>query len=487
MRDETKTGAGREKSLLGRLFEYGEGESYPFHMPGHKRRLLPRELETARGLDITEIDGFDDLHNPKGIINECQKRAAALYGSDVTAFLVNGSSGGILAAISACCRPGAKIVVARNCHRSVYSAIEINCLNPIYIYPQVDELTGICLGITPGSIEKVFDENGEISCLVITSPTYEGMCSNIGEICRIAHDRGIPVIVDEAHGAHFRFSDVFPQSSIECGGDIVINSLHKTMPALTQTALMHINGDLVDRKRLRHMLKIFQTSSPSYILMGSIDGCIRMMEDDGVEIFEKYTANLLKLREELSNLKMLKLLKKNDFQHIWDMDASKLVISSLGSGITGLELMQRLRENFSLEMEMAGPDYIIAMTAPGDDAEGFKRLNHAVHEIDNELSAVASPGNATAGCGFLMPHVDKAMNPAQALWKNSESIRVSGAVGRIAAEYIYIYPPGIPLIVPGEIINEDVCSIIKSWMEIGFDVRGIGASKTGEATVEVLA
>ena len=238
-------------TLYKKLKEYSVGGTYPMHMPGHKRKP-PFEFGNAFDIDITEIDGFDNLHKPEGVLLEAQKRAAELFGVKETLFLVNGGSSGILIAISACTKRNDKILLARNSHKSCYHAVELCGLVPDYIVPEFDEEYGAFKGVTALEIKEHLEKNPDIKAVVITSPTYEGRVSEVKEIADCVHAKGGVLIVDEAHGSHFRFGNMFPESAVTQGADIVINSIHKTLPSMTQTALLHICSDRVDMDRIRH-------------------------------------------------------------------------------------------------------------------------------------------------------------------------------------------------------------------------------------------
>ena len=249
--------------LYDKILEYTESDFYPFHMPGHKRNVL--DVDNPYFYDITEIDGFDNLHNPQGILKDKMDAAKEFYDSDKTFFLVNGSTCGIMAAISSVVKEKESVLVARNCHKSVFSAIYINNLDVQYVLPDYIERYGIDGGISPSKVEMMLDKNPEIKAVIITSPTYEGVVSDVEKIAEIAHSRNVVLIVDEAHGAHFGMHKAFPKSALSQGADIVIQSLHKTLPALTQTAIMHVKSRLVDIKKLEAMISVFETSSPSYV------------------------------------------------------------------------------------------------------------------------------------------------------------------------------------------------------------------------------
>ncbi|MDO5136501.1 MAG: aminotransferase class I/II-fold pyridoxal phosphate-dependent enzyme, partial [Eubacteriales bacterium] len=259
------------KKLYKELEKYGKSDFYPFHMPGHKRNPSCVDGEFLFERDITEISGFDDLHHPEGLLRDSMERLSDLYGTKESFFCVNGSTGALLSAISAGIQKGGRFLVARNCHKSVYHAIYLRDLSPIYLYPQTDPDLGINGGISPSHVEKCLEENKGIQGIMITSPTYDGVVSDIEAIAKLAHKYGIPLIVDEAHGPHFRFSPYFPTSAVDLGADVVVQSFHKTLPSLTQTAVLHLCSDRVDREKIKRFLGMYQTSSPSYLLMASLD------------------------------------------------------------------------------------------------------------------------------------------------------------------------------------------------------------------------
>ena len=261
-------------TIYEKLKAYSDSDYYGFHMPGHKRKMHMSWDADPYTVDITEIEGFDDLHHAEGILKEAQERAARIYHADETHFLVNGSTVGILSAIMGVTDKGDQILVARNCHKSVYHAIYLNELEPVYVYPEYDEKTGLNGEVKADEIALLLEKNPNIKAVMIVSPTYDGVVSDVKKIAEVAHAHEIPLIVDEAHGAHFGFDPYFPKNANENGADIVIHSVHKTLPSLTQTALLHINGTFVNREKVRMYLHMLQSSSPSYVLMASIDECM---------------------------------------------------------------------------------------------------------------------------------------------------------------------------------------------------------------------
>ena len=453
-------------SLYDKLIEYNKSDYYGFHMPGHKRNEKMFGTRLPYGIDITEIDGFDDLHHAETLIKDQEERAAHLYKAEETHFLVNGSTVGILSAILGVTNRGDKILVARNCHKSVYNAMELNGLRPIYIYPEYEKDLQINGEVSGEKIEILLNENPDIKAVMIVSPTYDGVLSDVEKIAQIVHKRGIPLIVDEAHGAHFGFHPYFPENSNVKGADIVIHSVHKTLPSLTQTALIHINGEIVDREKVRKYLHMLQSSSPSYILMASIDRCMELLESEGHTLFELYAQRIDVLRTELQGLKHLEILQTEQF------DRSKFLISVKKTGITSKKLADILLHTYHLQMEMTGGTYVLAMTALGDTKEGFERLKRALFEIDQSLSDEKQEDHLPVELPKL-PLVCTNEEIERKKCGNEELILWKASIGRISTEYAYVYPPGIPLIVPGEQITQEAIQVLALYAELGFSVEGI--------------
>lgn len=468
------------------LWEYSESDYYGFHMPGHKRNQCLTDSKLPYHIDITEIEGFDDLHHPKGLIKEAEKRAAVLFQAEETHYLINGSTAGILSGILGCTSRGDKVLVARNCHKSVYHAIHLNELYPVYVYPGFSHHIELSGAVYAADIEQALEQEQDVKVVVITSPTYDGVVSDIEAIAQKTHERGIPLIVDEAHGAHFGFHSYFPQNANTKGADVVIHSLHKTLPSLTQTALIHMNGNLAPRREIRQYLQMFQTSSPSYVLMASIDTCIDMVHTRGQEHFQKYTEILEKARQRLAAFNHLKLVETKEF------DRSKIIISVKSANITGKELYSRLLEKYHLQLEMAASSYVLAMTSIGDTQEGIKRLIDALMQIDSQLS------EADTNVGrYLLPVLKQRYTSAETekrrqrkevgnihekITSHTKFLEWEKAVGKITVEYAYIYPPGIPLFVPGEELSKEAVRILNSYKTQGFIIEGL----KNQGKVEVL-
>lgn len=464
-----------------RLEEYAQSNIYPFHMPGHKRKW--RAAADPYAIDITEIDGFDNLHHAEEVLKDAQERAAELYGSRQAYYLVNGSTCGLLAAIGAACRRRGSILVARNCHKAVYHGIYMQELTAHYVYPKINAY-GIACAVTPEQIEKELSQHPDVDAVLLTSPTYEGVVSDIARIAELVHAHGIPLIVDEAHGAHFGLTEdeVFPDSAVHCGADLVVQSLHKTLPSYTQTALLHVCSDRVPQKRVEQFLDIYETSSPSYILMAGMERCIRYMRESGAQELCRFRERLERFGSRMAALRRLKLIGRADFskKQAFGFDASKLLLYTGNAGITGKALYDMLLQDYGLQMEMAAGNYVLAMTSLMDTDDGFERLEAALLEIDARLSQ-KSPDSVTAAStsenvsqfAQLYTPQEQVCTIAEALDSAQEAVELKNATGRIVSDYIYLYPPGIPLLAPGERITEKAVRDICLCLESGFTVHGL--------------
>ena len=464
-------------NLYKELELYGKKDYYPFHMPGHKRNAAVISTDFPFERDITEIDGFDNLHHPEGLILEAQKRAADLYGSKECFFSVNGSTAALLSAVSACVTRGGQILMARNCHKAVYHAVYLRDLKPTYVYPHLEHELGINGGITPSRVKRALEENPDIEAILITSPTYDGVVSDVAGISRIAGEYHIPLIVDEAHGAHFCFSDYFPVSAVELGADIVIQSIHKTLPSMTQTAVLHRCSDRVSSDMLKRFMGIYQSSSPSYILMASIDACMDKIEKDGQELFLSFTENLKRVRERLEKCSCIKIASSDMIGKagIFDYDRSKLLFFTKETSLTGRMLHEILRQEFHIQMEMESEQYVLGITSVGDTSDGFDRLCEAIEEIDRRESLKKKSEEKAEVLNENSPCMEmkQIMSLAEAMESTTRRCPLEESIGKISAEFVYLYPPGTPILVPGEQITGQFIRNMRRYMEQGLDLQGL--------------
>lgn len=472
---KNQTGIAINKNeLYERLAAYAKTDVYPFHMPGHKRADL--NFINPYKIDLTEIEGFDNLHHAEEILLKSQERLQKLYQSKKSYYLVNGSTCGLLSAVGALVKPKDRILIARNCHKSVYNAAKIFQLETNYIYPEWMEC-GIQGHIRPDAVEDALQKYDHTKLVVITSPTYEGIVSDIRKIADIAHKYHAYLIIDEAHGAHFSLSEYFPQSAVSQGADVVIQSLHKTLPSFTQTAALHIAGNLDICGRVEEMLGVFQTSSPSYLLMAGIDRCVGMMERSGKQLFEQFHEKLKYFYKGCRQLKCLHVLTEKDYK-VYDVpaaDPSKIVIYTGNTGICGSQLYFRLLEEFHLQMEMCCEQHVLAMTSVMDSQEGFDRLLQALLVIDQELEQPqnqAEDGSEKIYLKEIVQSIKKVMEISEIADYNIEETACEACAGKICAEFIYLYPPGIPIIVPGEIISDEMIRFLEVCRETGLHVQG---------------
>ena len=464
------------------LISYGESDVYPFHMPGHKRRALP--FPNPYTIDITEIDGFDNLHHAEGLIREAEERAAKLYGADRSYYLVNGSTCGLLAAICAAARRGDKVLAARNCHKAVYHAVSMQGLSVEFLYPAITrgDLQG---QITAAQVEEALTKHPDIAVVILTSPTYEGIVSDVAAIAACCHAHGAALIVDEAHGAHFGFGAGFPENAVRLGADAVIMSLHKTLPSFTQTALLHCNGGRIDTERVARYLGVYETSSPSYLFMAGMDACIDLIREQGAELFAQYRRRLDAFYRDTADLTQLHVMRREDLckEEAYDWDDSKLMIYAGTMG--GEALHQELLGHYHLQMEMVSADYVLGMTSLMDTDEGMRRLVTALHEID-EKNRKTDLGGEVPEAGFtarMYRENPRRMQIYQALDLPYREVPFDEAVGKMAADYVYLYPPGIPLIVPGEIITEEFIRHIRECRERKLNVEGQGNPAPGRIKI----
>lgn len=445
-----------------RLYDFLKNTSangrLPYHMPGHKRSGAFDYLGDAAHIDFTEIDGLDDLHSPCGVLRDTMNLAREIYGSDESFLLVNGSTGGVLAAIHAVCHGGKPLIAARNAHKSVYNAAAL-CNSPVhFIMPRLAD-DGFVLDVTPDSVRNAISVFPNAAAVVVTSPTYDGVVSDISGIADVCHENEIPLIVDAAHGAHLGFLDKEIPSPVKCGADIVIMSLHKTMPSLTQTGLLHVRSDLVKSEDVMRSLAIFETSSPSYVLMSSIDGCLHEMKNNA--LFCDWARRIDTIRNVADECENIRLRDPVVDDGAYAFDKSKLILSLRGA--SGAECAEILRKRYKTEPEMVSYGYVLLMTGAGD----FDEMTAELCTILRSIRAEKAKDNDVP-CGFrsYVCNPESGMTISEALEAETEIIPIDGAVGRVAAEFVLPYPPGIPLVAPGERIGQNIAETVCAGLNV---------------------
>ncbi|MGI6732230.1 MAG: aminotransferase class I/II-fold pyridoxal phosphate-dependent enzyme [Anaerovoracaceae bacterium] len=481
----------------GFLNNHAKKDTVSFHMPGHKGSSLYKRFHLDDFLgnlvnwDVTEIKGADNLFQAEGIIREVEEQYANLYNVEKSYLLINGTSGGIIAAILASVPKGKKLIMARNCHKSVFNALTLADIQPVYAYPELNEEFGISGAISPEEIETLLKENPEAEAVILPSPNYYGICSDIESIAKVVHKYHKVLIVDQAHGAHLsmfrKYGDHgLPMSAEEAGADIVINSIHKTLASFTQSAVLNLNSNRVKPFLLEDKLQCIQSTSPSYILMASLDANAYLMREHGQQLMEEWAESLDYFYKEAREIKGLKFIDK-----IPGMDWTKINISFDAFGITGDELEKILMEKYNIYIELFTGDLVMCMTGVGNRKEDYQKLLKALNEIS--MSNLDSPKKG------LGDHLERealhkkaaqgvAQGPTKAkrpdlypIPRTRKQIPLEEADGLICASSIIPYPPGIPFVCPGEKIDRDAIEYIKSLREKGEKV--IGINEQGEVFV----
>ena len=443
-----------KNELYSRLKEYHQRNTVRMHMPGHKQKGESDPLwQGIHSLDVTEIRGMDDLHAPEGILKEAMARAARLWGAEESFFLVGSATAGILAAVSCVLgTSGKEVLLARNCHKSVYHACELMAAEPHYLLPAWEEESGTFGAVTAEAVREALERYPATVLVVLTSPTYEGVLSDVAGIARVCREKGAVLLVDEAHGAHLELHGVFAGGAVKAGADLVVQSLHKTLPALTQCALLHRGSDRVDGAALRRRLQMLQTSSPSYLLMASMDRCVRRMESEGETLLSSWRDSVRSLREGAASLRNIALFSPAS----GGFDPTKITLHSLDPSCSGKELARRLEER-GVVAEMSLWQNCLLYTGAMTDREDARRTLDALRRIDGTMQR--GELLPVSYCSAL-PKAKESFSRALAL--PTEEIPLREAAGRICADYLWAYPPGIPLLCPGEVAEPEVLFTLES-------------------------
>ena len=464
----------------------------PCHFPGHKqgRGVDPRFLEFvghgAFYLDLTEVPGLDDLHRPAGAIAEAQRLAAEAFGAEETFFLVNGTTAGNQAMLLATCRPGDLVAVARNAHRSVLAGLIMSGAFPLYLEPEWDPRLGIWLGLDPGKVEAVLERNPGIRALLLTYPTYHGIAGHLEPILRQAHERGIPVLVDEAHGSHLGFHPCFPPSAMQAGADASAQSAHKTLGALTQASYLHVRGRRVDRERLRSALQMVQTTSPSYLLMVSLDLARRRMALEGYSLLGRALELAREARRRLNRIPGLYCPGEEMTSRpgVAGLDPSRLLIHLAELGITARQAESWLREHCRIQVEGAEGHLLVVPVTIADTPDTLEALVAALGRMAREKAGPAGeyPQDVPVP---RPPAPEVVLSPREALFRPRRRLPLRSATGHLAAEWVCPYPPGVPVLAPGERLTPEVVGWLEYARAAGLKVQG--PADSGLHTIAVLS
>ncbi|QUH25113.1 aminotransferase class I/II-fold pyridoxal phosphate-dependent enzyme [Serpentinicella alkaliphila] len=464
-----------ELPIIEYLIKLEESNVASFHVPGHKNGKIFKNFNhlfhKLSSIDTTEIPGNDNLHYPTGIIKDSLEIAKEVFKSNETFYLINGSTSGIYSMIMAVTSPGDKIIINRNCHQSVIHACVLGELSPIYVYPNIDLKTGIPLEICPEEIEKQILSNMDAKAILITYPTYEGVASDLKKIAEITHKYDKILLVDEAHGAHLGLSDDLPMTALECGADVVVQSTHKTLSALTQGAMLHVQGNKIDIDKLKFMLRMHQSSSPSYILMASLEFAVMMYKNYGPALMNRLLLNIKDFQKSMLDISSIGLYTVNlKGQHnIFSHDSTKLFLYSKDNEFSGIWLETHLRDKYNIQMELSNLNGALAIASIANDKNDFDKLLNALYNLDKQKSGkvrVSSYLNS-------YPTVYQKLKPREAIYSQKRRIEVKRSIGHISGEFITPYPPGIPLIIPGEVITEEVVQYLFHGLKTGINIVGL--------------
>jgi len=460
------------------LLEHIQKNPIQFHIPGHKKGagMEPKFREfighNALAMDLINIGPLDDLHSPKGIIKEAQKLAAEAFGADHTFFSVQGTSGAIMTMVLSVCGPGDKIIVPRNVHKSVMSAIIFSGASPVFIHPEVDKNLGISHGITTESVEKALQQYPDAKGLLVINPTYFGISADLKQIVNIAHSYNVPVLVDEAHGVHIHFHDKLPLSAMQAGADMAATSVHKLGGSMTQSSILNVREGLVSPDRVQSILSMLTTTSTSYLLLASLDAARKQLATKGYELLEQTIQLANQTRYEINKIDHLYCVGEEILgtNATYDYDPTKLIISVKELGITGYDAELWLREQYNIEVELSDLYNLLCLITPGDTEYETSLLIKALRALSKEFSHQA---NKQAEVSVLLPDIPVlALTPRDAFYAETEMVPFEQSVGRIIAEFVMVYPPGIPIFIPGEIITKENLHYIRKNLDAGLPVQG---------------
>lgn len=471
--------------ILQGLNDYIAQNNIRFHMPGHKGKdYLSIWADEYHKIDVTEVPGTDNLHDPKEIILESQRLAAKTFGAKRTFFSVNGTTGGIYAAISTVAKPGSKVLIQRNCHRSVYNAIILNNLKAEYIYPSYNQKRKITTGINPMDVEESLRKHNDIVAVVITNPSYYGICSNIEEIAVIVHRYNKLLVVDEAHGSHFKFSDKLPMTAMDAGADIAIQSTHKTLPAFTQSSMIHVGTDNIDIQRLANMVSMYQTTSPSYLLLSSLDLSRAYMQDEGKAKLNLIIDYINKSTSYLKSLDGIEVFDSDNINHedIYDFDITKILIHI--HALSGVSLEGILRSKYNIQLEMSDHFYGLALSSVFDDTEDIDKLVYAIEDILKNTKKIENikPNYLGEISRDIEPKISIPLH--EAFHRNKEIVSIHKSIGLTSGTFVIPYPPGIPILCPGEVITSEIIEYIDFL--ISDKTHILGLLNENEKEIEVI-
>lgn len=471
--------------LFDAMVGLAESRKVSFHTPGHKsgkgistrfRKFVGPKIFT---IDLTTLDEVDSLQNPTGVIKEAQGLAAKASGADRSYFLVNGTTVGNHAMVASTTRPGDTILIARNCHRSVLTGLVVSGARPVFFQPRYDARIRLTLNVTFETAKQAIDSNPGARAILLTSPNYYGLCADIERIIPYAHEKGLVVLVDEAHGPHLKFNPKLPICALDAGADICVQSTHKIVGGMTQASMLHAKAGRVDIDNVTKMLKLLQTTSPSYILMASLDLARMQMATEGKKLLNRAIKLAEEARAEINRISGVSCLSREEARAAGmpDMDVTKLTIRVSDLGLSGYHISQILNTRFGIQVEMADPFHVLVIVSIGDRQDDLDRLVEALRTVAAEIGL---QGQLMPLDRVTPPLLDNKciMTPRDAFYSETELVGIHSAAGRVSAEIVTVYPPGIPLLVPGEEISRNAIEYITHMAGLGAIIDGLNENNT---------
>ncbi|WP_411678891.1 aminotransferase class I/II-fold pyridoxal phosphate-dependent enzyme [Clostridium thailandense] len=466
-----------ETPLFDALMEYVNRETIPFHVPGHKKGIgMDEEFKNFIGenpfkIDVTVFKLVDSLHHPTGPIKKAQQLAADAYGSDAAFFSIHGTSGAIQAMVMSVVRAGEKIIIPRNVHKSITAGIILSGAIPVYMQPALDKKVGIAHGVTPETVERTLKENPDAKAVLIINPTYYGVATDIKRIADIVHSYDIPLIVDEAHGPHLGFNDKLPVSAMHAGADICSQSTHKIIGALTQCSLLQVRSERIDIHRVQQVLSLLQTTSPSYILMASLDCSRRQIALQGEELLDKTIELCDYARTEINKIPGFYCFGKEILgdEGVYALDPTKITITCRDLGITGYDLDMILCNKYHIQVELSDLYNVLAVGSFGDTKSSIDALLKALRETSDEYY-----GKGNKKSDFIdIPSIPSQIKiPRDAFNDIKTPVLLKNSIGMISGEFLMAYPPGIPILCPGEEITQEIVDYVQKLKDTGLYVQG---------------
>ena len=456
------------------LVELEENRIVPFDVPGHKRGKGNKELRKLLGekcleLDVNSMKPLDNLCHPVSVIKEAEQLAAKAFKAGHAFFMVNGTTSAVQAMIMSVVKKGDKIIMPRNVHRSAINALIITGAIPVYVNPSTNERLGISLGMRIGDVKAAIAANPDAKAILVNNPTYYGICSDLKEITRLGHQANMQVLVDEAHGTHFYFGKDMPITAMAAGADYAAVSMHKSGGSLTQSSFL-LTGKNVNHDYVRQVINLTQTTSGSYLLMVSLDISRRNLAIDGKKIFKKVLNLAQYARDEINEIGDYYAYSSEliNGDSIYDFDKTKLAINTLDIGMAGIEVYDILRDEYDIQIEFGDLGNILAYVSVGDNNKNIERLIGALSEIRRRYKRDKS-GLFTHE--YISPKVK--CSPQVAFYGDKESVKLADSIGRVTSEFWMAYPPGIPILAPGEEITEEIITYIEYSKDKGCSLLGM--------------